>query len=142
MIHSRFKQIKEQEARRRQQREEEKRRAEEAAAKGTQVTNERHEIENGKGVELVVEESDKHQPENAISSYSNGVPMNGDLSGQEAKEDKNTMSGYQTADSEVSTHLEVDAQQSYKNQEKVIFEMHDHVYCYYIVHIRFNGSMQ
>lgn len=133
MIYSRFKQLKEQEARRRKQGEEEKRKAEEAAAEETQVTNGRHEIENGNGVELVVEKSKEHQSENAIHNSSNGVPVNGDPSRQEMKEDKNTTSVFQMADSEVSTHLEVDkgdAQQSYENVEKVSF-IHAYACCYY-----------
>lgn len=130
MLYSRFKQIKEQEARRRQQREEEKRRAEEAAANATQVTNDRREIENGKEVELVVERSKVHQSEDTISNSSNGVSVNG-LPRQEVKEDSNTTSGHQTADSEVSPQSEVDAQQSNENLEKVTLK-------YMLMHTRTN----
>ncbi|XP_015894550.3 ALBINO3-like protein 1, chloroplastic [Ziziphus jujuba] len=121
----RFKQIKEQEARRRRQREEEKKRAEEVAAKGTQITDGRHEIANGNGVELDVEKSEEHQSGNATHSSSNGVPVNGELSRQEIKDDKKTTSVFQTADNEVSSRLEADkgdAQQSYENVEKEAVE--------------------
>lgn len=117
--------IKEQEARRKQQREEEKRKVEEAAAKGTQITNERHEgearllgNENGAAVELVVEKSEeRHSQTTTHSSSDVGVSMNGDRSIQDFKEDHNTVSVLKMENSEVSANLEVERRDEQKSDE-------------------------
>ncbi|KAL6294370.1 hypothetical protein ACE6H2_002512 [Prunus campanulata] len=121
----RFKMIKEQEARRKQQREEEKRKVEEAAAKGAQITNERHEgearlfdNENGASVELVVEKSDeRHSQTTTHSSSDVGVSVNGDRSIQDLKEDHNTVSVLKMENSEVSANLEVERRDEQKSDE-------------------------
>ncbi|CAB4294848.1 unnamed protein product [Prunus armeniaca] len=121
----RFKMIKEQEARRKQQREEEKRKVEQAAAKGTQITNERHEgearlldNENGAAVELVVEKSEgRHSQTTTHSSSDVGVSVNGDRSIQDLKEDQNTVSVLKMENSEVSANLEVERRDEQKSDE-------------------------
>ncbi|BFG16261.1 hypothetical protein CerSpe_025350 [Prunus speciosa] len=121
----RFKMIKEQEARRKQQREEEKRKVEEAAAKGAQITNERHEgearlfdNENGASVELVVEKSEeRHSQTTTHSSSDVGVSVNGDRSIQDLKEDHNTVSVLKMENSEVSANLEVERRDEQKSDE-------------------------
>ena len=122
MIYSRFKQIKEAEARRKRQREEEKRKAEEAAAKGTQIANERHESENEAGVDIVAENNETSSSENTTHNSSSGVTVNGSLSRHDLKENQNTTSTFQMADNEVSSSSGVDGkdkQQSYKDLGKV-----------------------
>lgn len=117
--------IKEQEARRKQQREEEKRKVEEAAAKGTQITNERHEgearlldNENGAAVELVVEKSEeRHSQTTTHSSSDVGVSVNGDRSIEDFKEDHNTVSVLKMENSEVSANLEVERRDEQKSDE-------------------------
>ena len=103
--------IKEQEARRKQQREEEKRKLEEAAAKTTQIASEVHgearllERENGVAVEVVVEKREDVESQTTTNSSSNGgVPVNGNGSTRELKEDMNTVSAKMES-SEVSTIL-------------------------------------
>ncbi|KAI5352167.1 hypothetical protein L3X38_005058 [Prunus dulcis] len=121
----RFKMIKEQEARRKQQREEEKRKVEEAAAKGTQITNGRHEgearlldTENGAAVELVGEKSEeRHSQTTTYSSSDVGVSVNGDRSIQDLKEDHNTVSVLKMENIEVSANLEVERRDEQKSDE-------------------------
>lgn len=129
LIYSRFKQIKEQEARRRQQREEEKRKAAEAAAKGNQTTNEVHEREinvyeraNGAGASSLDKNNGILQSVRGGDVSEAGVLMNGNTSGQEFKEDKDTTSVFKTEDSEVSANSDIngrDEKQSRENLEKV-----------------------
>lgn len=114
--------IKEQEARRKKQREEEKRKLEEAAAKGSQKTNEIHgearllEKENGVAVEVVVEKREEVESQTTTHNSSRvGVPVNGDGSIEELKEDKNTVSG-QMESSEDSTILN-DGHESHESRE-------------------------
>ncbi|KAL6186413.1 hypothetical protein ACLB2K_042533 [Fragaria x ananassa] len=118
----RFKMIKEQEARRKKQREEEKRKVEEAAAKGSQKTNEIHgearllEKENGVAVEVVVEKREEVESQTTTHNSSRvGVPVNGDGSIQELKEDKNTVSS-QMESSDDSTILN-DGYKSHESRE-------------------------
>lgn len=129
LLYSRFKQIKEQEARRRQE-EEEKRKAEEAAAKGTQPTNEGHEREakllereNGAGADSVAESNEEVQSVATLHSSSNvGVVVNGDLSGQDSEEDQKMTPMFRMENDKVSTNSKVDwsdGQQSYEKVEKV-----------------------
>ncbi|KAM5568034.1 ALBINO3-like protein 1, chloroplastic [Rosa sericea] len=118
----RFKMIKEQEARRKQQREEEKRKLEEAAAKGTQIANEIHgearllERENGVAVEVVEKREEVESQTTTHNSSRVGVPVNGDGSIQELKEDHNTVSALQMESSEVST-IPNDEHESHENRE-------------------------
>lgn len=118
LLYSRFKQIKEQEARRRQQREE-KEKAGETVAKGTQLTNEGHErearlleSENGAGSESV----DENNPSNF------GV-VNGDLTGKDSEEDKIKSPVLRVEEDKVSANSKVgaiDEQQSYELVEKIL----------------------
>ncbi|XVF02629.1 hypothetical protein REPUB_Repub04eG0191100 [Reevesia pubescens] len=108
----RFKQLKEQEARRRQQREEERRKAQEAAA------NEGHEIkgsiidrENGTGTGLNADKNEKNQSLSGQVSSNIGV-VNGDLSGQELKEDQKKASSF-SKNSESLEHVEKESVEVY-----------------------------
>ncbi len=113
-LYSRFKQIKEQEEKRRRQIEE-KRKAEEAVAKGTQITNEGHEIEakllereNGAGADSVIENNEKVQSVTTFHNSSNvKVAVNGDSSGQESEEDQKMTSEFRM-ENEVSANSKVD----------------------------------
>jgi YidC/Oxa1 family membrane protein insertase len=130
LLYSRFKQIKEQEARRRQK-EEEKRKAEEAAAKGTQPTNEGHEKEakllereNEARADSVAENNEMVQ---SVATFHNssdvGVVVNGDPSGQDSEEGQKMTSMFRMENDKVSTNSKVDwsdGQQSYENVEKVL----------------------
>lgn len=128
-LYSRFKQLKEQEAKRRQQIEEEKKKAEEAAAKATQIANEGHEREaqllereNGAAADSVVENNEKVHSVTTFHNSSNvEVVVNGDSSGQDSEEDQNMTSTFRM-ENEVSANSKVDGsdgQQSYENVEKV-----------------------
>lgn len=128
LLYSRFKQIKEQEARRRQK-EEEKRKAEQAAAKGTQPTNEGHEKEakllereNGAGADSAAENNEKVQSVATSHNSSDVGVVNGDLSGQDSEEGQKMTSMFRMENDKVSTNSKVDwsdGQQSYENVEKV-----------------------
>lgn len=128
-LYSRFKQLKEQEAKRRQQIEEEKKKAEEAAAKATQIANEGHEREakllereNGAAADSVVENNEKVHSVTTFHNSSNvEVVVHGDSSGQDSEEDQNMTSTFRM-ENEVSANSKVDGsdgQQSYENVEKV-----------------------
>lgn len=129
LIYFRFKQIKEQEARRRQQREEEKRKAAEAAAEGNQTINGEQEREasvlgsaNGVGTDLLGKDNGNFPSVTGDDASNIGDTINGNSSGHEFKEDKDTISVFRTEDNEVSANSEVDGgneQQSQENLGKV-----------------------
>lgn len=126
LICSRFKQIKEQEARRRQQREEEKRKAAEAAAKGNQTINGEQEREasilgSAKGVQTdLVDKDDENFPSVTGDNASNiGVAINGNISSHEFKENQDTISVLRTGDNEVSANSEVDGRNEQQSQENL-----------------------
>ncbi|PNT25369.1 hypothetical protein POPTR_008G182000v4 [Populus trichocarpa] len=91
----RFKQLKEQEARRRQQREEEERTAEEAAGRGSQMENNEHDSSSfirGNGNSPVGAAVIDDASTAAIHDSSALKVVNGDLSGQDQKQDGETNS--------------------------------------------------
>lgn len=125
----RFKQIKEQEARRKQQREEEKRKAAEARGE-SHATNETHQSDldalerkngAGTGTNSVDNQNRKQQTFNGQNT-SNVGGVNGGPSGQELKEDQNSISVFRIDDTEASDNPNgtgTDQQKSLEKLEKV-----------------------
>lgn len=115
LVFSRFKQIKEQEARRRQQREEEKTKAEEAAANRIPTTNGGYKNEANStkreyrtGGDLVDGGNDSFQPLTTTHNSSNiEVVVNDELSNEDSK-DEQKMYVTRTESSENSVNYEVD----------------------------------
>jgi YidC/Oxa1 family membrane protein insertase len=115
----RFKQLKEQEARRRQQREEEERTAEEAAGRGSQMENNEHDSSSfirGNGNSPVGAAVIDDASTAAIHDSSALKVVNGDLSGQDQKQDGETNSIVEK--SEVSAPTEVCARDELHNNKQ------------------------
>lgn len=128
MSFSRFKQLKEQEARRRQQREEEKRKAIGAAGNNLQITN----GELKKEAYLVEREDTKVELRNTNdvsttgnSSNSEYSAVNGNYSPSESKEDQK-ISTHRMEDGEIASNSNNgrDHQHLYENVEKVVLAIY------------------
>lgn len=127
LIYSRFKQLKEQEARKRREREE-KRKAEEAAVKGNQLAIEEHKKERSEleeetgGAAILVDKKIGSLQSVTGQDTSNVKLVNGDQSSQELNKGENTISSSRMKDGVVCANSEVDRmdeQQSYEDLEKV-----------------------
>lgn len=137
LVHSRFKQLKEQEARRKQQRKEEKRKAEEAAASGSQITNGGHnkeahlvEREHGAGDDLIEDRNRSVESVTTIrdsTTNGNGAIVNGNYSSQDLKNGQETAStlGRENSDfSNINKVDEPDEQLTFDELEKGIHTEH------------------
>jgi YidC/Oxa1 family membrane protein insertase len=119
----RFEQLKEQEARKRQQREEEKRKAEEAAGRGSQMENDELEnesssFERGNGTSSVGAVVIDDMSAVAFHDSSALKVVNGDLSGQDQKQDEET--NYVVETSEVSAPTKVCARDEQPDNKRKV----------------------